>query len=204
MTVLDPQTLALPDWHGNNRIDELAQHRPRWPRQPDVPDPRRQQRAPRQRHRQPDRRRRPSAPASRSDGKQPRTVIVIRIAEVYSQCARALIRVGALDLRRPVAGPAHAWATCCARSPKAGSTARPMTPIGRVGQRRRCGDLGMTRSLSASRARRRTPAGPPFAGPRSVPARGHRAGRRLDPPATVTSQHPDPRCRDKPELRRRI
>jgi uncharacterized protein len=26
------------------------------------------------------------------DGKQPRTVIVIRIAEVYSQCARALIR----------------------------------------------------------------------------------------------------------------
>ncbi len=26
------------------------------------------------------------------DGKQPRTAIVIRIAEVYSQCARALIR----------------------------------------------------------------------------------------------------------------
>jgi uncharacterized protein len=26
------------------------------------------------------------------DGKQPRTVIMIRIAEVYSQCARALIR----------------------------------------------------------------------------------------------------------------
>ena len=28
----------------------------------------------------------------RRDGKEPRTVIVIRIAEVYSQCARALIR----------------------------------------------------------------------------------------------------------------
>ncbi|MFN5995713.1 MAG: pyridoxamine 5'-phosphate oxidase family protein [Paracoccaceae bacterium] len=91
VTVLDPQTLALPDWHGNNRIDSLrnivrdgrvslmflipgannalrVNGTARLTADPDL------------RHR------------FARDGKQPRTVIVIRIAEVYSQCARALIR----------------------------------------------------------------------------------------------------------------
>lgn len=91
VTILDASTLAMPDWHGNNRIDSLRNI---------VRDSR------------------VSlifliagsntairvngtailtadatlcARFSR-DGKRPRTVIVITIAEVYSQCARALIR----------------------------------------------------------------------------------------------------------------
>lgn len=91
VTVLDPQTLALPDWHGNNRIDSLrnivrdgrvslmflvpgannalrVNGTARLTADPDL-----------------------RARLDR-DGKMPRTVIVIRIAEVYSQCARALIR----------------------------------------------------------------------------------------------------------------
>jgi PPOX class probable FMN-dependent enzyme len=91
VTILDPRHLAMPDWHGNNRIDSLRNI---------VRDGR------------------VSliflisgsntairvngtailtadaklcARFSR-DGKAPRTVIVITIAEVYSQCARALIR----------------------------------------------------------------------------------------------------------------
>jgi uncharacterized protein len=91
VTVLDPQTLALPDWHGNNRIDSLrniirdgrvsllflipgannalrVNGTAKLTADPDL-----------------------RARFIR-DGKQPRTVIVIRIAEVYSQCARALIR----------------------------------------------------------------------------------------------------------------
>lgn len=91
VAVLDPQTLALPDWLGNNRIDSLrnivrdgrvslmflipgalnalrVNGTARLTADPDL--------------------------RARFDraGKQPRTVIVIRIAEVYSQCARALIR----------------------------------------------------------------------------------------------------------------
>jgi hypothetical protein len=91
VTILDPKTLALPDWHGNNRIDSLRNI---------VRDGR------------------VSLifliPGSNTairvngtarltaddglcarfdrDGKRPRSVIVIQIAEVYSQCARALIR----------------------------------------------------------------------------------------------------------------
>ncbi|MCU0903903.1 MAG: pyridoxamine 5'-phosphate oxidase family protein [Tabrizicola sp.] len=91
VTVLDPQTLALPDWHGNNRIDSLrnivrdgrvslmflipgannalrVNGTARLTADPDL-------RARFDRH-----------------GKAPRSIIVIRIAEVYSQCARALIR----------------------------------------------------------------------------------------------------------------
>jgi uncharacterized protein len=93
VAVLDDQTLALPDWKGNERIDSLRNI---------VRDGR------------------VSLifliPGSNTairvngtarltadhtlrarfdrDGKRPRTVIVIRIAEVYSQCARALIRSG--------------------------------------------------------------------------------------------------------------
>lgn len=91
VSVLDPQTLALPDWYGNNRIDSLrnivrdgrvslmflipgADNALRVNGSAKIT----------------------SDPALRArferDGKQPRTVIVISIAEVYSQCARALIR----------------------------------------------------------------------------------------------------------------
>ena len=93
VTVLDPQTLALPDWYGNNRVDSLrnivrdgrvslmflipgasnalrVNGTARLTADPEL-------RARHEKH-----------------GKEPRTVIVIRIAEVYSQCARALIRSG--------------------------------------------------------------------------------------------------------------
>jgi len=93
VSVLDPQTLALPDWHGNNRIDSLrnivrdgrvslmflipgannamrVNGTARLTADPDL-------RARFQRN-----------------GKHPWSVIVIRIAEVYSQCARSLIRSG--------------------------------------------------------------------------------------------------------------
>jgi uncharacterized protein len=91
VTILDAQTLALPDWHGNNRIDSLRNI---------VRDGRVSMIF--------------LIPGSNTairvngtarltaddtlrarfdrDGKAPRSVIVIRIAEVYSQCARALIR----------------------------------------------------------------------------------------------------------------
>jgi PPOX class probable FMN-dependent enzyme len=91
VTILDPQTLALPDWHGNNRIDSLRNItrdgrvslmflipgannaiRINGTARLTADDTLRARFA--------------------RDGKQPRTVIVIRIAEVYSQCARALIR----------------------------------------------------------------------------------------------------------------
>lgn len=93
VTVLDPRTLALPDWHGNNRIDSLRNI---------VRDGRvsliflvagsntaiRINGTARL-----------TADAALCagfvrQGKQPRSVIVIKIAEAYSQCARALIRSG--------------------------------------------------------------------------------------------------------------
>lgn len=88
---LDPQTLALPDWHGNNRIDSLRNIvrdgrisllflipgannalRINGTARLTVDDGLR----------------------ARFDrqGKQPRSVILVRVSEVYSQCARALIR----------------------------------------------------------------------------------------------------------------
>ncbi|KAF0137660.1 MAG: pyridoxamine 5'-phosphate oxidase-like FMN-binding protein [Xanthobacteraceae bacterium] len=91
VVTIDPQTLALPDWQGNNRIDSLrnivrdgrvslmflipgannalrVNGTARLTADPDL------------------------RARFAKDGKQPRTAIVIRIAEVYSQCARALIR----------------------------------------------------------------------------------------------------------------
>lgn len=91
VSVLDDQTLALPDWKGNERIDSLrnivtdgrvsllflvagsttamrVNGTARLTADPTL-----------------------RARFARGD-LQPRTVIVIRIAEVYSQCARALIR----------------------------------------------------------------------------------------------------------------
>ena len=88
---LDPATLALPDWHGNNRIDSLRNivRDGRVSLLFMVPgsdnvvrvnghavvsaDPGLRARFAR-------------------DGKEPRTVIVISIAEIYFQCARALKR----------------------------------------------------------------------------------------------------------------
>ena len=91
VTVLDPQTLALPDWHGNNRIDSLRNilRDGRVSLMFLIPGANNALRV--------DGTARLTAGADlrsrfQRDGKQPRTVIVIRIAEVYSQCARALIR----------------------------------------------------------------------------------------------------------------
>ena len=91
VTVLDPRTLALPDWHGNQRLDGLRNI---------VRDGRvslifliagsttalRVNGTARL-----------TADAAlrqgfTREGKHPRTVVVIQIAEVYSQCARALQR----------------------------------------------------------------------------------------------------------------
>lgn len=90
---LDPGTLALPDWKGNERID-LLRNIVRDPRvslmcfvagsnnvirvngsaKVTVDEELRQRFA--------------------RDGKLPRSVAVIAVAEIYSQCARALIRAG--------------------------------------------------------------------------------------------------------------
>ena len=91
--VADPKTLLLPDWHGNNRVDTLRNI---------VSDGRisllflvaGSENA-----------MRVNGTAYLSvapntlmlfdrDGKRPRSVIVVTVAEVYSQCARALIRSG--------------------------------------------------------------------------------------------------------------
>jgi hypothetical protein len=91
VTILDDRTLALPDWKGNERIDSLRNI---------VRDGRVSLML--------------LIPGSNTairingtarltadetlrarfirDGKEPRTVAIIQIAEVYSQCARALIR----------------------------------------------------------------------------------------------------------------
>jgi len=93
VTVLDDRTLALPDWKGNERIDSLRNIVrdgrvslcfliPGWKNLLRVngtailtADPDLRARFDR-------------------NGLQPRTVIVITIAEVYSQCARAVLRAG--------------------------------------------------------------------------------------------------------------
>jgi hypothetical protein len=91
VSVLDPRTLALPDWKGNERIDSLrnilrdgrvsliflipgsttairVNGTAKLTADPDL------------------------CRSFTRDDKHPRTVIVIQIAEVYSQCARALQR----------------------------------------------------------------------------------------------------------------
>jgi uncharacterized protein len=91
VTVLEPQTLTLPDWHGNNRIDSLRNivRDGRVSLIFLIPGSNTAIRV------------NGSARLTADDtlrtrferqGKHPRSVIVIRIAEVYSQCARALIR----------------------------------------------------------------------------------------------------------------
>jgi uncharacterized protein len=89
--VIDPQTLALPDWKGNERIDSLRNIVrdgrvslmflvPGSPNAMRVNGTARLTADP------------ALCQAFTRDDKHPRTVIVIRIAEVYPQCARALQR----------------------------------------------------------------------------------------------------------------
>ncbi len=89
--VLDPRTLALPDWRGNERIDSLRNiaRDGRVSLMFLIPGSNTAMRI--------NGTARLTADADllasfEKDGHQPRTVIVIAIAEVYSQCARALIR----------------------------------------------------------------------------------------------------------------
>ncbi len=88
---LDPGTLALPDWRGNNRIDSLRNivRDGRVSLMFLVPGSNNVVRVN-------GTARVTADPAMLArfdkDGKQPRTVIVIKIAEIYSQCARALMR----------------------------------------------------------------------------------------------------------------
>ena len=90
---LDPATLALPDWHGNNRIDSLRNivRDGRVSLLFMVPGSDNVVRV--------NGRAVVSADAGllarfQRGGKQPRTVIVMSIAEIYFQCARALKRAG--------------------------------------------------------------------------------------------------------------
>lgn len=90
---LDPQTLAMPDWRGNQRLDSLRNivSDGRVSLMFMVPGSNTVVRV--------------NGSAVLSDdpdlvsrfeqkGRHPATVIVVRIAEVYTQCARALIRAG--------------------------------------------------------------------------------------------------------------
>ncbi|TAG17717.1 MAG: pyridoxamine 5'-phosphate oxidase family protein [Rhodobacterales bacterium] len=91
VAVLDPQTLALPDWYGNNRIDSLRNivRDGRVSLLFLVPGSNNALRVNGTARLTVD-----AALRARfeKDGKPPRSIIVIKIAEVYSQCARALIR----------------------------------------------------------------------------------------------------------------
>lgn len=93
VTALDPKTLALPDWRGNNRLDSLRNivADGRVSLMFMVPGSNTVVRVNGQARLTDDAELR--ARFERG-GKQPATVIVIRIAEVYTQCARALIRAG--------------------------------------------------------------------------------------------------------------
>lgn len=90
---LDPGTLALPDWRGNNRIDSLRNivRDPRVSLMFFVPGSNNVVRLNGQARVTAD-----EGLRTRFDrnGKQPATVLVIAIDEIYSQCARALMRAG--------------------------------------------------------------------------------------------------------------
>ncbi|KUP91839.1 pyridoxamine 5'-phosphate oxidase family protein [Tritonibacter horizontis] len=90
---LDPDTLALPDWYGNNRIDSLRNivRDGRVSLMFLVPGSNNVVRLNGTAQLTADRALRARF---EKQGKQPRTVIVITIAEVYTQCARALMRAG--------------------------------------------------------------------------------------------------------------
>ncbi|MCX7287743.1 MAG: pyridoxamine 5'-phosphate oxidase family protein, partial [Rhodobacterales bacterium] len=91
VTVADDETLLLPDWHGNQRIDSLRNivRDGRVSLYFMVPGSTTSVRVNGTARLTAD-----TGLCGRfdRDGKHPRTVIVIRVAEVYSQCARALQR----------------------------------------------------------------------------------------------------------------
>ena len=91
VTVLDASTVALPDWKGNERIDSLRNilRDGRVSLYFLIPGSTTSLRINGTARLTAD----PTLCAQfTKDGKQPRTVIVIKIAEIYSQCARALQR----------------------------------------------------------------------------------------------------------------
>ncbi|MEO1778855.1 MAG: pyridoxamine 5'-phosphate oxidase family protein [Pseudomonadota bacterium] len=93
VTELDPKTLAMPDWRGNNRLDSLRNivSDGRVSLMFMVPGSNTVVRVNGTARLTAD-----SVLRARFErrGRQPATVIVIRIAEVYTQCARAVIRAG--------------------------------------------------------------------------------------------------------------
>lgn len=93
VTELDPKTLAMPDWRGNNRLDSLRNivSDGRVSLMFMVPGSNTVVRVNGTGRLTAD-----SVLRARFErrGRQPATVIVIRIAEVYTQCARAVIRAG--------------------------------------------------------------------------------------------------------------
>ena len=93
VTELDPRTLALPDWRGNNRLDSLRNivSDGRVSLMFMVPGSNTVVRVNGQARLTTDADLR--AQFERR-GHQPATVIVVRIAEVYTQCARAVMRAG--------------------------------------------------------------------------------------------------------------
>ena len=93
VAVLDDCTLALPDWQGNQRLDSLRNilRDGRVSLMFLIPGSHNAMRVNGTARLTAD----PGLCARfEKEGKRPRTVIVIAIAEVYSQCARALIRAG--------------------------------------------------------------------------------------------------------------
>ena len=93
VTEMDPHTLAMPDWRGNNRLDSLRNivSDGRVSLMFMVPGSNTVVRVNGQARLTTDADLR--ARFARK-GRQPATVIVVRIAEVYTQCARAVMRAG--------------------------------------------------------------------------------------------------------------
>lgn len=91
VAILDDRTLALPDWRGNDRIDSLRNivRDGRVSLMFLIPGSHNAMRINGTARLTADA---PLCARFERDGKRPRTVIVIAVAEVYSQCARALIR----------------------------------------------------------------------------------------------------------------
>jgi uncharacterized protein len=126
VAVLDDRTLALPDWKGNERIDSLRNilrdgrislcfliHG--WKNLLRV-NGTAQITA-------------DTALRARFDrgGVEPRTVIVIDVAEVYSQCARAVVRAGSLDVWGSVGRSAEQPGRCWTDASEGGIDAMPNT-----------------------------------------------------------------------------
>jgi hypothetical protein len=101
--VLDDRTLALPDWMGNNRIDSLRNivRDPRVSLMFMVPGSANVIRVNGTARVTADE---PLRASFTRDGKQPRTVTVIAVAETYFQCARAIHRAGLWSGRDDSAG----------------------------------------------------------------------------------------------------